>query len=306
MSAPRNTPNAPINVPSHSSSPSKSSLRRVSGGAQQRSLLPSPHFDEPVISASHDRSPEREDAIEEDSRYGAEEATQQRATPFQPFFTLIEDTSTREHFHPTVHYIFADDEADIVTEAALRSLDTNRPRDSEDSATASAASQPTAQRPAREEDEARPYFPAARSDVKEHYIVLDVQPVAQAPVSSPQLGPAEASTSASASANVSNNSSTNPLSPPPYEVANAYSTSADWQVLRSSISQAPTLGENTAAEEGLMLRIEGRGNTPTESAPGAVESIEEMIERFERGLEDVRLVLEAGSRETAVADERDS
>ncbi|RMZ75549.1 hypothetical protein DV738_g5424, partial [Chaetothyriales sp. CBS 135597] len=45
---------------------------------------------------------------------------------FQPFFALVEDTVTREHFHPTVHYIFADDESDIITEAVCRSLEQPR------------------------------------------------------------------------------------------------------------------------------------------------------------------------------------
>lgn len=278
MSAPRNTPHAPINVPSHSSSPSKSSLRRVSGGTQQRSLLPSPHFHEPVISASYERSPEREEAIEY-SQHDNEESVPQPTQPFQPFFTLIEDTATREHFHPTVHYIFADDEADIITEAALKSLDTNqRPQDESTSASTAPSQQP---------QERERYLSPTRSDMKEHYIILDVQPTPVAP--SPHPGPTEVS--ASASGNVSGGSSGMPI--PAYEVTNAYSTSAEWQVLRTSICQAPTLGDN-AEDEGLMLRIEGRGNTPPEQP--AAESIEEMIERFERGLEEVRLVMESGGQ----------
>ena len=48
----------------------------------------------------------------------------QPASPLQqPFFTVIEDESSSEYYHPTVHYIFSDDDTDIVTEATLRSLE---------------------------------------------------------------------------------------------------------------------------------------------------------------------------------------
>jgi hypothetical protein len=45
---------------------------------------------------------------------------------FKPFFTLIEDPETGEHHHPTVHYIFSDDDPEILTNAALEALDNQR------------------------------------------------------------------------------------------------------------------------------------------------------------------------------------
>lgn len=51
---------------------------------------------------------------------------------FKPFFTLIEDPETGEHHHPTVHYVFSDDDPEILTNASLEALDThtqNRQRD---------------------------------------------------------------------------------------------------------------------------------------------------------------------------------
>ncbi|KAM3418916.1 hypothetical protein BST61_g4874 [Cercospora zeina] len=54
--------------------------------------------------------------------------TLQPPSDFKPFFTLIEDPVNGEHHHPTVHYIFADDDPDILTNAALHALHT----DSED------------------------------------------------------------------------------------------------------------------------------------------------------------------------------
>lgn len=42
---------------------------------------------------------------------------------FRPFFTLIEDPETGEHLHPSVHYIFSDDDPDFITSAVLESLE---------------------------------------------------------------------------------------------------------------------------------------------------------------------------------------
>ena len=40
---------------------------------------------------------------------------------FQPFFTLVEDSNTGEHFHPYVHYVFSDDDPDLLTTAIIDS-----------------------------------------------------------------------------------------------------------------------------------------------------------------------------------------
>ncbi|KAI9846936.1 MAG: hypothetical protein M1838_001099 [Thelocarpon superellum] len=44
-----------------------------------------------------------------------------------PFFTLIEDVSTSTHHHPNVHYVFSDDDTDLMTHAALRALSPSPP-----------------------------------------------------------------------------------------------------------------------------------------------------------------------------------
>src|ERR1700760_4366986 len=41
---------------------------------------------------------------------------------FNPFFTLIEDAATGEHYHPSIHYIFADDDPILLTAASMRAL----------------------------------------------------------------------------------------------------------------------------------------------------------------------------------------
>ena len=45
---------------------------------------------------------------------------------FKALFTLIEDSETDDHYHPTVHYIFSDDDPEILTSAALAALDSNQ------------------------------------------------------------------------------------------------------------------------------------------------------------------------------------
>ena len=240
----------PRQVPSHSSSPSKSSLRRTSAERTRNpSLLPSPHFEEAHLAQQSPRSPHEqyEDAI------AGQSTTAPPAPPnFQPFFTLIEDTITKEHFHPTVHYIFADDDTDIITEAACRALETTT---EEDETRSQAITSYDGAAESRD-------LPQQQQGVKEHYLILDVQPTAS-----------ETGTT--------------------YEVANVQSLSSDWQVLRTSIAAAPTIAEE--GDEGLMLRIEGRGNSPTESEKKgeAKETMEEMIERFKKGLEEVKVVMEA-------------
>jgi len=125
--------------------------------------------------------------------------------------------------------------------------------------------------------------------MREHYIVLDVHP-------QPQPLPAQREDSSAIA-----------LTSYAYEVSSTHSLSAEWQVLRTNISAAPTIGDNPALEdEGLMLRIEGRGNTPgdivsAEKGKGKAveaekerETMEEMIERFQKRLEDVRMVMDAG------------
>ena len=42
---------------------------------------------------------------------------------FKPFFTLVGDPETGEHHHPSVHYVFSDDDQDILTDATLHAID---------------------------------------------------------------------------------------------------------------------------------------------------------------------------------------
>jgi hypothetical protein len=205
-----------------SSSPSKSSLNRAQG---PRSLLPSPHFELPL------RSSRNEEAIEA--------SVEGPIKDFQPFFTLIENPSTSEHHHPTVHYIFADDDVEIITEAACRALAQDDP-----------------QHVSEEEDK----LPAPVDGIREHYVLLDVQP--------DEAG---------------------------YTVTKAHSLSSEWQVKKASISNAPTIDGTDAEFEGLMLKIEGIGSMaqmePEDSATRK-ETLLQMVERFEKGLAEIRKMVD--------------
>ena len=267
----------PRQVPTHSSSPSKSSSRRTTSGggsstqplpqpSQQqptsnitpRSLLPSPHFEDDPIVASHQQHSKRpsltlndpeysEHAVAESEHYGhglasAHANTSEPIPSFQSFFTLIEDTVTNEHHHPTVHYIFADDDTDLITEAALRSLEVLDPSQRPQTQGNIPA---RAQAPGADDSLNASRLPLPVPGMREHYIVLDVNPQHQPLPTQRQ-----------------DSSATDPACYT-YEVSSAHSLSAEWQVLRTSISTAPTIGDNPVSEDdGLMLRVEGRRNTP--------------------------------------------
>lgn len=377
----------PRQVPTHSSSPSKASTRRRTSGSgsgigtgagapgstqrqppqpsgsttaaatppttttqsNARNLLPSPHFEDDPIVASHQRhstlprpsltlnpsysSDPAADDVEHDldttdaellphSELGVLHSVDPIPS-FQPFFTLIEDTLTNEHHHPTVHYIFADDDADIITDAALRSLETLDPTQraggggnirsrgghtagDEGGAGAANGSSPSSSR-----------LPPPIAGTREHYLILDVHPQPQLPASDDPSTATTTTTTTSATITGSKPAYFN------YSITSSHSLSSEWQVLRSSISAAPTIAEDPA-EEGLMLRIEGRGNTPSfstaHSSTSAAEvsrvergkgkdiggeeerekeSMEELIERFQRRLEDIRTVMEVSGAPAA-------
>jgi hypothetical protein len=259
----------PKHPPSHSSSPSKSSLRSTSGTGTQkpssgRGLLPSPHFKEPALARSQAVGLEQEES----------ELRELDGSSFQPFFTLIEDTLTRTHHHPTVHYIFADDDTDIVSEAACRSLAQDDPLMTTATRLAGAVASLRQQELEAESDQEPSRLPPATPGVREHYLLLDVQPIS------------------------SENTTTS------YEVTRAHSLSAEWQVTSTAVSNAPTIDavdDGGEGADGLMLRIEGRGvvaSDDDDDGKGKVskekETLEEMVHRFETDLADIKRAIEAG------------
>lgn len=88
---------------------------------------------------------------------------------FQPFFALVDDASSGDVAHPAVHYVFDDDDPDVVTAASLRALG------------ADDASVTTMRRVSSELDgevgapeEPRDVLPPLRPGVLERYVLVDM------------------------------------------------------------------------------------------------------------------------------------
>ncbi|KAK5076116.1 hypothetical protein LTR64_006407 [Lithohypha guttulata] len=284
-----------------SSSPSKSSLRRVSGtggstkspALKSGSLGPTTHFASEATQhhfLPHSPPNQTLDYEEEDDELATndDDASYQTAPqpqrPFQPFFTLIEDTLMNEHYHPTVHYIFADDEPDIITEAACRSLEQN----TNESNQASTAIQ---EHESYDVEQTESRLPQPQSGLTEHYLILDIQstPLTMAPASQQQFSDRLPSPSPSSFETTQALAKTYP-----YTVTATQSLSADWQIVRTNITNAPTMNaeQRHPDEQHLMLRIEGRKNSPDKLVQRRDgESMEDMIERFRTRLSEIRQLM---------------
>lgn len=215
---------------------------------------------------------------------------------FQPFFTLIQDNVTHEHHHPIVHYVFADDDTDVLTEAACRSIEL---ADSERSMEDTKVEYRTGGERDTTGSASKEVQP--RSGAREHYLILDVHPVsmdadmtAAANVGSDRLsspGPGSFETARNASSQRS--SKTYPY---PYMVAGVHSLSTDWQVTQATITDAPTMnGDSDAAtQDNFMLKISGSSNVAESQAMGRRddESLEKAIERFQRRLDEIRRLIQ--------------
>lgn len=94
--------------------PSLAVLPTAGNDAPPESQVVNPTSSTHVLFSSAQSHVERED---QEAR-----STMQRAS-FSPFFTLIDDTSSSSTYHPlNVHYIFSDDDQDILTSACLASI----------------------------------------------------------------------------------------------------------------------------------------------------------------------------------------
>lgn len=233
-----------------------------------------------------------------------------------------------EHYHPTVHYVFEDDDSDVIAEAACRSLEVLDPSQREQSQPSEGDSRMHHQEEHghdHDHDHEPPSrLPAPDPSVHEHYLILDVHP---------RVTPQQQLTSASQQATNPIMPSSSPSAPTPlipFHVTSAHSLSAEWQVLQTKVAAAPTIGggggggdgndygDDDDLDEGWMLRIEGRGNTPSGGGAGegtgpnvaagdkekekdrqqqatGKETMEEMIDRFQRRMDEIRQVLETGA-----------
>jgi hypothetical protein len=180
-------------------------------------------------------NPTTEEQDVDDTAY-QEAATEEILHPpdFKPFFTLIEDPQSGEHHHPTVHYIFSDDDPEILTNAALEALEANG-------------------------EGSQHQVPA--DHVEERYVIVDMA--------------ADGKT-----------------------VTSASSMSRDWQALQTTITPAPSWGDDTKSEDkGLMLKVSGQESSRVGSAREkrksvqAGDHIDDLVAAFSERLDSLEEVL---------------
>lgn len=261
----------------------------------------------------HEHAPERpfEDAEEGYDNDDHDTRPKPAPTSFKPFFTLVEDTNSSDYHHPTVHYIFSDDDAELMTEASLRVLETGQhnatsppPRSDSEERLDSADQQSSH----RLENDRPSLLPPPIPGVKERFIVLDIEQSATA-IGNPSSAPDAllAGTSAGTGTTVVSSSPAQrqqqQQQPYGYRIVSAHSLTPDWQVLDASLSPAPTFdtpqqntGDQASVSNTLMLRIEGTGgyarDVPVGNDRERQQSLEEMMEQFDKRMAELRRVIE--------------
>lgn len=357
MSLPRPHSHSHSHSQSHSSSPSKSSLRSANSHSRlnSRGLLPSPKFDDivrfhpnPSTSAAttastastavqyrqqlHTADENDEEAIVSSAQQGLKEDNDEEQredgtrSDFSPFFTLIADKTTGAHFHPSVHYVFADDDPELIAAAACDQLARDETTSRETSGARAGIGDSSKKR-----------------RQNEHVLIVDIAPTIRSR-SSTSPSSASSSCQAAGDAELIGPAPTQAAALMPqllrgqghgtpalaYTVTSASSLSASWQVLSSEVTPAPTFdgilagtappsaarGEERegAGGGGLMLKIEGTGvlGDSSDSGEGDIdavgraardrgkgEGLEEMVRRFEDDLNVVRRVLNNGQQPQA-------
>ncbi|KLJ07193.1 hypothetical protein EMPG_17315 [Blastomyces silverae] len=241
-------------------------------------------------------------------------------SPFRPFFTVIQDAHSSEYHHPTVHYIFSDDDTDLITEAALRALEAGQ-------GTNSLRGSSNAHLREVDEDEETGAHAKASSlpppvpGVQEHYIVVDIHPshfdaARNNLAESPNINTRDPSNSTEG---LGPTSATSPptnetLQPPyPFTISSAHSLSPSWQILNTRLCTARTFDSSTNSPTaastsannrssspvgGLMLEIEGTSGVSFTSSLHRSQQdqhrLEEMMEQFEKRMEELRQIIAAG------------
>ncbi|EER40092.1 conserved hypothetical protein [Histoplasma capsulatum H143] len=286
----------------------------------------------PQTAHLEDNTPLRQPAKEDDEGPLQEDlnTSVSHQSPFCPFFTVIQDAHSSEYHHPTVHYVFSDDDTDLITEAALRTLEAGQGNNSLQ------ASGNTHLREAGGNEEARAYarvssLPPPINGMQEHYIVVDIQPsqydaVGNRPAESSNVNTRDPANSREGlEHNVATSPPATDAAQPqfPFTLASAHSLSPFWQILNTRLCTARTFDSSTNSPTaasasannrssspvgGLMLEIEGtsvaRFNSSThryQQDQNHQHRLEEMMEQFEKRMGELRQVIAAG--EAYVGDE---
>lgn len=231
---------------------------------------------------------------------------------FQPFFTLIEDAHTSDYYHPTVHYIFSDDDTGIVTEAALRSLAVQQEALSDSkkdqiAQTQASNLQDEIKDPSDPDLAKTALLPPPVPGVCENYVILDVEPsphtpgAAQTSPITEQLAPGKGGGGTRSISSSPANTSALPQDQgqlhPQYRVTAAQSFSSTWQVLNTEVVPAPTFENSNPGElpgHGLMLKIRGTGGLPIKVGGKDKEgTLEEMMDQFAKRMSELQVVIDA-------------
>lgn len=205
---------------------------------------PPPHFDDPPDAQDEpSEAPQAEDAAFEgdDEIPYPEPSSEQTLLPppnFNPFFTIVEDSTTGEHYHPYVHYVFADDDPVIVTAAAMRSLGLDDTK----------------------------YLPQPDSDNKEQQQEGDEEQEQEPLIESPLPPPLIAGKERFVVVDVAADGHT---------VVDAQSMSPDWQITNAMVWNAPSFNKSVP-DKGYMLKIEGvevpsKGKGKAKGQPGDIK-----------------------------------
>lgn len=297
--------------PSTSSRPSDQSVRTSDDHPIDEAP---PQHASPITTSAHDATEDTSHQLGEAYEEGAD-----HHQPFQPFFTLIEDAHTSDHYHPTVHYIFSDDDTDIVTEAALRSLEAQH--DALSGSKREGRTTEPSHSPAAHSDNDKPaLLPPRIPGVRDNYIVLDMEPVpasaATATATTTTAIPDPSTTRpGTAGADGTKSMSTSPANPSAlaaqtspglsvpqtqYRVTSAKSFSPSWQVLHSEMVPAPTFETHEPSDSpghGLMLKIHGTAGIPGDAGNDKGERgtsrLEDMMEQFAKRMRELQMVIDA-------------
>lgn len=221
--------------------------------------------------------------------------------PFQPFFTIIEDAHSSVIHHPTVHYIFSDDDTDIIKEAGYRSLEVQginippeqKEKDFEDDHDGSAEHDP--------DEEDKSILPPTIPGERTHYLLLDIEPTPTS-TDQPTADPKNISTSPAGPGVL-----TTPMSPTnqaaipqtQYRITSAKSFSPTWQILNADLVPAPTFDNqdpNDGPSHGMMLNIRGTGGVPKDPR-SKDEGLEALMERFEKHMGELQAIIDSAKVE---------
>lgn len=246
-------------------------------------LRAAPEAEQPVdlsyVQPVQPAQPEQSDQPQQQQQQLAEYSVDDDGTPqqqqpppppqFHPLFTLVTDTTSRATHHPRVHYIFSDDDPDILTHALAQYQQQSEQRIQQQrrqspakgpSPSGSTSNKPLSQHH-QSSSSSSPVPQLAPSD---RAIVLDLVPKLNTLSSGDDPVAATSTMTATASALSSQ-----------YEVAWASSLSVDWAVVSAKLSAMPDddvstrgggpddldTGAQAAQQQRLMLHIEGIDST---------------------------------------------